>query len=874
MGGTSSTSLRGRRTAPPVAAAAATLVLGMSGLAAPVAHAATDCSPYSGSGYTATDVGGGICEITFAYAGGASQMGYTWTVPSGPTVFDVLLVGGGGGGAGGKYVTGANTAADKFLGGGGGGGGRVTIARVPASMLGAGSAIPIYVGGGGAGGPAGSTTTGGDSGSDSVFAASIAASGGAGGGKVNTTTPASVAGGNSGFDLSDNTTTPATTQTAQYNGGTGISYTSYAGSNGWDYPGAGGAGAGTTAATEAGGTPSTCTGATKNINVTEYSSGGSQVKAGDGGNGYLPGLGLFAGTTALYGGGGGGGSGKDSCVAKGGSGGGADGSPGGSAAASGAAGFGGGGGGGGARRNWNGDTPSTYTYVQTAGSAGGAGVVKIRLQPPTATVPAAPTSLVATPGNGSASIAFTAGADGGAAITNYKVKVGSGAWTALSPAVTTSPVTVPGLSNGTAYSIQLLAVNSVGDGAASAAVTVTPATVPDAPTSLVATPGNRSASITFTAGADGGAAITNYKYSTDNGTTWTALSPLGTTSPVTIPGLANGTAYSIRLRAVNSIGDGAASSPVTVTPVQPDNGGGDSPSGDSSGSAPTPQPSPTPSPTQVAASVTPDLGPEVPGSNPNLPAGGVPLGGSVFLVNGQPVPITVKPDAPRDATGLDVTGDGFTMRLVGRTTNDKPLGLTPDGALILEQDRTAYTEGTGFKPNSEVKLYVFSEPRFLGTVMTDAKGSFRGSVPLPLDIQAGRHTLQSNGLAPDGAVRSLSLGVQVQAPDAKTARARTARTTVYFPALSSRLDASARKSLRALVAGRGRATTMIMATGYVQPTAVTSNDRELSLQRAQTIATYLKSIGVKGAVVTRGDGVAKETGAAGRKAIVTITYRK
>ena len=310
-------------------------------------------------------------------------------------------------------------------------------------------------------------------------------------------------------------------------------------------------------------------------------------------------------------------------------------------------------------------------------------------------------------------------------------------------------------------------------------------------------------------------------------------------------------------------------------------GGGNNSAGgtggdNSGGSAPAPAPS-TPTPTQSTAPAlptTPNLGPELPGSNPNLPVGGVPLGGSVFLVNGQPVPITVKPDAPRDATGLDVIGDGFTMRLVGRTTNDKPLGLTPDGALILEQDRTAYTEGTGFKPNSEVKLYVFSEPRFLGTVMTDANGSFRGSVPLPLDIQTGRHTLQSNGLAPDGAVRSLSLGVQVQAPDVKTARARTARTTVFFPALSSRLDASARKSLRALAAGRGTATTKIMAIGYVQPTAVTSNDRGLSLQRAQAIATYLKSIGVKGVVVTRGDGVAKETGAAGRKAIVTITYRK
>ena len=397
---------------------------------------------------------------------------------------------------------------------------------------------------------------------------------------------------------------------------------------------------------------------------------------------------------------------------------------------------------------------------------------------------------------------------------------------------------------------------------------VAPTTAPAAPTSLSATPGNGSASVAFTAGSDGGSAITNYKYQVDGGA-WTALSPAVTTSPVTIPGLANGTQYSIKLRAVNSIGDGAESAAVTVTPVAPavpDSGGGSS-----SGSDSTPAPTPTPT---ASTPATPDLGPELPGSNPNLPAGGVPLGGSVMLVNGQPAQVTVKPDAPKDATGLDVTGDGFTMRLVGRTANDKPLGVTPDGALILEQDRTAYTEGTGFKPNSEVKLYVFSEPRYLGTVMTDANGSFRGSVPLPLDIQAGRHTLQTNGLAPNDAVRSLSLGVQVLAPAVKTAKVRTAEATVYFSALSPKLDAADKKSLQALAAGRGKATTKIVAVGYVQPTATTSNDEKLSLERATAVASYLKSIGVKGVSVTRGDGIAKETGAAGRKAVVTITYKK
>jgi hypothetical protein len=94
------------------------------------------------------------------------------------------------------------------------------------------------------------------------------------------------------------------------------------------------------------------------------------------------------------------------------------------------------------------------------------------------------------------------------------------------------------------------------------------ATTPSAPSSLTATAGNGEATVSFTAGSDGGSAITNYKYSTD-GTTFTAFSPAQTTSPITITGLTNGTNYSIYLKAVNSVGDGTASSAVSVTPVAP-----------------------------------------------------------------------------------------------------------------------------------------------------------------------------------------------------------------------------------------------------------------------------------------------------------------
>jgi hypothetical protein len=89
---------------------------------------------------------------------------------------------------------------------------------------------------------------------------------------------------------------------------------------------------------------------------------------------------------------------------------------------------------------------------------------------------------------------------------------------------------------------------------------------PSAPTSLSASAGNQSITISFTPGSDGGSAITNYKYSINDGSSYTAFDPEVTSSPVVISNLTNGQSYSIKLLAVNTNGDGTPSNTVTATP--------------------------------------------------------------------------------------------------------------------------------------------------------------------------------------------------------------------------------------------------------------------------------------------------------------------
>ena len=89
---------------------------------------------------------------------------------------------------------------------------------------------------------------------------------------------------------------------------------------------------------------------------------------------------------------------------------------------------------------------------------------------------------------------------------------------------------------------------------------------PSAPTALVATAGDGSASIAFTPGDTGGASITKYQFSTDSGATWADAEP-GTTSPVTVRGLTNRTISTVKLRAAYVSGTGGASAAVSVTPA-------------------------------------------------------------------------------------------------------------------------------------------------------------------------------------------------------------------------------------------------------------------------------------------------------------------
>ena len=189
--------------------------------------------------------------------------------------------------------------------------------------------------------------------------------------------------------------------------------------------------------------------------------------------------------------------------------------------------------------------------------------------------PAPPTGVdITTEGNGELTVGWTAPTEnGGSDITGYKVQWKSGTQsfgTARSTLTTdgaATSYTIPSLTNGTEYTVRVLAVNSVGDSAASNTDTGTPSTTPSDPTNVQAS-GNAELTVTWDAPDDGGSAITGYTVQWKSGTQSynTSRQATVTTTTHTIPSLTNDTTYTLRVKATNANGDSDWTE-ITGTPV-------------------------------------------------------------------------------------------------------------------------------------------------------------------------------------------------------------------------------------------------------------------------------------------------------------------
>ncbi|WP_433053507.1 beta strand repeat-containing protein [Dactylosporangium sp. CS-033363] len=371
-----------------------------------------------------------------------------------------------------------------------------------------------------------------------------------------------------------------------------------------------------------------------------------------------------------------------------------------------------------------------------------------------AAVPGAPTAVSATRGNASASVTFTApGSTGGASITSYTVTSTPGGLTAT---CASSPCTISGLTNGTAYTFTVHATNGTGDSAESSASTaITPATVPSAPATLAFTPAATSAVVSFADPANGGSPITGYEVSTDGGQTWNPLD-----ANRTIPGLIAETSYQVQVRAINAVGTGPAStsaalSTVPVAPAAPTATAGtasvtvtwtQAASSTVTGYTVYAHPGPATCTTNARTATSCVIGAVSGSSYTYTVVAHSPSGDSADSLASGPV-TAASPDVPAAAPAAAPT----TL-----TTTEGTLSKVAPSQQIT-------VVGTGFAPYSTATVVLYSSPVVLGTATTDANGSFTKQVTIPASIPAGSHNLVASGVDSSGNTHQIRMPVTTAA---------------------------------------------------------------------------------------------------------------
>jgi hypothetical protein len=122
---------------------------------------------------------------------------------------------------------------------------------------------------------------------------------------------------------------------------------------------------------------------------------------------------------------------------------------------------------------------------------------------------------------------------------------------------------------------------------------------------------------------------------------------------------------------------------------------------------------------------------------------------------------STKVDVTRENNQLIVKAGELQAELGGKQTNGETRALDADGNLRLQPGDSVMINLGGFKPGSDMDVWLFSTPMQLGTALVGADGRASGSFTIPAEIEDGSHRIAITAILPNGKSATFSMGIAV-----------------------------------------------------------------------------------------------------------------
>jgi len=137
-------------------------------------------------------------------------------------------------------------------------------------------------------------------------------------------------------------------------------------------------------------------------------------------------------------------------------------------------------------------------------------------------------------------------------------------------------------------------------------------------------------------------------------------------------------------------------------------------------------------------------------------------GEGVIIVEGKAMTAAVT----RLNNKISIASAGINVTFSGISQDGETIPLDADGNMRVMGDDTIAVDGSGFQPESDIEVWMFSTPRLLATATSDSSGRITENIVLPAVLEEGNHRFVLNGQSASGDEALVGLGLIVGSEDA------------------------------------------------------------------------------------------------------------